>query len=83
MNSTDTHKITVLDVIYGSSINFEKKKTIQKKHKVLYILNLDEQSNCKSDAKDRIFYGVSFPASTFSKVWVKVTCSPYEFRGKI
>ena len=81
MNNTDTHKITVLDVIYGNFINLDKQKKIEKAQSFIYIKC--RWTNRKSDAKDRIFYGVSFPASTFSKVWVRVTCSPYEFRGKI
>ena len=81
MNRTDTHKITVLDVINGSSTNFEPKNNIEKAQSFIYIKCL--RTNRKSDAEDRIFYGVSFPASTFSKVWVQLTCSPYEFGGKI
>ena len=37
MNNTDTHKITVLDVINGSSINFEKKNNIEKAQSFIYI----------------------------------------------
>ena len=70
MNSTDTHKITLLDVINGSSINFEK-KTLQKKHKVLYMLNEDEQT-VNQMLKTGFFMLYPFLKAHLSKVPIQV-----------